>query len=141
MRRRGLLLVPFALLAARTAFAHSYKLGPIEIGHPWAQPSVTEAAAAFMALSNTGRSADRLTGGATPAASEVLLRGEDGSPIDYFDLPAHRPLALRPGGRHIALRGLKGPLALGDSFALTLRFERAGEIAVSVMVEAGPEAE
>lgn len=139
MRRRGLLLVPFALLLARPALAHSYKLGPIEIGHPWARPSATEAAAVFMALSNTGKSTDRLTGGATPIAREVLLRAENGAPLEYLDLPPHRPLALRPGRKYIALLGLKAPLALDDSFPLTLRFERAGDIAVTVMVEAGPE--
>src|SRR6185437_15961253 len=51
----------------------------------------------------------------------------------------HRPVALRPGGKYIGLRGLKGPLALEDSFAVTLRFANAGEIAVTVMVEDGPD--
>ncbi len=141
MRRRALLLAPFSLLLARAASAHSYKLGPIEIGHPWARPSATGAAAVFLALSNTGSSSDRLTGGTTLIAREVLLRDEDGSSLEYLDLPPHRPLALRPGRKYIALLGLKGPLALGDSFPLSLRFERAGEIAVTVTVEAGPDEE
>ena len=139
MRRRLLLLAPFSLALARAASAHSYKLGPIEIGHPWARPSVTGKAAVFVALSNTGRTSDRLTGGTTPVAKEVLLRAEDGSPLEYLDLPPHRPLALRPGRKYIALLGIKAPLALDESFPLTLRFERAGEVAITVMVEAGPE--
>lgn len=139
MRRRALLLAPLGLLLTRPARAHSYSVGSIEIGHPWARPSATEAAAVFMALSNTGRSTDRLTGGTTPVAREVLLRAEDGSPLEYLDLPPHRPLALRPGRKYIALLGIKAPLALDESFPLTLRFERAGEVAITVMVEAGPE--
>ncbi len=95
----------------------------------------------FVALSNTERNTDRLVGGATPIAKEVLLRAEDGSPLEYLELLPHHPLALRPGRKYIALRGLKGPLALGDSFPLTLRFDRAGEVTITVMVEDGPEEE
>ena len=141
MQRRILLAAPLALLAARVASAHSYQLGAIEIGHPWARPSGTEAAAVFVALSNTGRSNERLVGGATPIARELLLRAEDGAPLDSLELLPRHPVALRPGRKYIALRGLKRPLALDDSFPLTLRFDRAGEITITVMVEAGPEEE
>jgi copper(I)-binding protein len=141
MRRRILLAAPLALAAARAAGAHSYQLGAIEIGHPWARPSVTEAAAVFLALSNTGRRSERLVGGVTPIAREVLLRAEDGAPLEYLELLPHHPLALRPGRKYIALIGLKGPLALDETFPLTLRFDRAGEVTVTVMVEAGPEGE
>jgi copper(I)-binding protein len=139
MRRRTVLLTPISLVLARTASAHSYKLGPIEIGHPWARPSVTGRAAVFLALANTGNTTDRLTGGDTPIAHEVLLRAEDGTPLEYLDLLPHHPLALRPGRKYIALLGLAGPLALEDSFPLTLRFETAGAITVIVTVEDGPD--
>jgi periplasmic copper chaperone A len=141
MHRRILLAVPLALAAARAASAHSYRLGAIEIGHPWARPSGIEAAAVFVALSNTGRTSERLVGGATPIARDVLLRAEDGAPLEYLELPPHHPLALRPGRKYIALIGLKRPLALDESFPLTLRFDRAGDVTVTVMVEAGPEGE
>ena len=141
MRRRALLLAAAGLLLPRRALAHSYKLGPIEIGHPWARPSVTGKAAVFVALSNTGAAPDQLTGGETPIAQEVLLRAEDGSPLESLDLLPHRPLALRPGRKYIALLGLTKPLALDESFPLTLRFAHAGAITVTVMVEAGPEEE
>jgi hypothetical protein len=140
MLRRRLLLSPLLLLLPlRTAAAHSYRLGPIEIGHPWSRPSVTGAAAVFGAFSNTGRATERLLGGRTAIADAVILRDQDGSPLEYLELLPHRPVALRPGGKYIGLRGLKGPLALEDSFALTLRFANAGEIAVTVMVEDGPD--
>jgi periplasmic copper chaperone A len=139
MRRRLLLLAPLSLALVRAASAHSFKLGAIEIGHPWARPSVTGKAAVFVALSNTGRTSDRLTGGSTPIAKEVLLRAEDGSPLEYLDLLPHHPIALRPGRKYIALLGLTGFLSLEDSFPLTLRFENAGEITVTVVVEDGPD--
>jgi periplasmic copper chaperone A len=139
MRRRLLLLAPPSFALVRAASAHSYKQGPIEIGHPWARPSVTGKAAVFVALSNTGRTSDRLTGGTTTVANEVLLRAEDGSPLEYLDLLPHHPIALRPGRKYIALLGLTGFLSLEDSFPLTLRFENAGEITITVVVEDGPE--
>ena len=139
MLRRALLLAPALLLLARLASAHSYKLGVIEIGHPWARPSVTGKAAVFLALANTGYDTDRLTGASTPIAREVFLRAADGSTMEELDLPPHRPVALRPGGKYIALLGLPGPLALDDNFPLTLRFAGAGEITVTVRVEDAPE--
>jgi periplasmic copper chaperone A len=139
MHRRLLLLAPLSLALVRAASAHSYKLGPIEIGHPWARPSVTGKAAIFVALNNTGRTSDRLTGGSTPVAKEVILRAEDGSPLEYLDLMPHHPIALRPGRKYIALLGLNGFLSLEDSFPLTLSFENAGNITVTVLVEDGPD--
>jgi copper(I)-binding protein len=138
MHRRLLLLAPLLLLAKR-ARAHSYALGAIEIGHPWARPSATGKAAVFLAMNNTGNELERLTGGSTPIADEVALRAADGSPLEEMDLLPHRPVPLRPGGRYIALLGLKSPLALDDSFPLSLRFAPAGEITVTVRVEDWPE--
>ena len=139
MRRRALLLVPPSLVLAAQARAHSYKLGPIEIGHPWARPSVTGKAAVFVALNNTGTETDRLIGGTTRVAKEVILRAADGGPLEEMDLAPNRPLALRPGGKYIALLGLVGPLALDDRFTLTLRFAKAGAIELTVQVEDAPE--
>jgi hypothetical protein len=44
-------------------------------------------------------------------------------------------LALQPGGYHVMLGDLKRPLQAGDSFPLTLVFEKAGSIEVNVVVE------
>jgi hypothetical protein len=139
MYRRSVLLAPLSLLLARAALAHSYKLGAIEIGHPWARPSVTGKAAVFLALANNGGNTDRLVGGSTPAASSVILRAANGDALEELDLLPHRPVPLRPGGKYIALLGLKTPLALDDTFPLTLRFAGAGEITVTVRVEDAPE--
>ncbi len=135
MHRRILLLIPVALLLGSSVRAHSYRLGPIEIGHPWARPSATGKSAVFLALSNTGRDTERLVGGSTPISRDVILRAADGSSLEELDLAPHRPVPLRPGGRYIALLGLAAPLALDDSFPLTLRFAAAGETTVTVTVE------
>ncbi len=139
MKRRWLLLTPLSLAVAQGTRAGPAKLAAIAITHPWAAPSVTEAAALFLGLRNDGPRADRLIAGATPIADRVIFRAEDGSPLDYFDLLPGRPVDLRPGRRYIALRDLRAPLALDDTFPITLRFAEVGSITVTAVVEAGPE--
>lgn len=141
MNRRSLLLAPLTLLlalGASRARAHSYKLGAIEIGHPWAEPSTGDVAAVFMALANMGDKPDRLVGAATSIADAVLFQDYGNRPIDAFDLPPKRPMALRPGGRRVVLQGVKHRLAAGDDFPLTLRFANAGQITIMVMVQQEP---
>jgi copper(I)-binding protein len=137
MDRRALLLMPLSLVLARSAAAQSFRLDAITVAHPWAKPSVDEAAALFLQLVNDGPRPDRLLGGAAPIAEKVILRARDGSAVDYFDLLPKRPVSLRPGRRYIALRGLNRPLALDDTFPLTLTFAEAGDLTVTVVVEAG----
>jgi copper(I)-binding protein len=141
MNRRALLLAPLALCCARPAAADSttFTLGSISITHPWAPPAVTDAAALFMHIVNNGASHDRLIAASTPIAGTVIFRTHDGTPLEYYDLWPKRPVELGPGRRYIALRDLKGPLALDDTFPVTLRFATAGEIIVTAIVEAGPE--
>ena len=63
-------------------------------------------------------------------------------PLAGLDIPAGQSVTLKPGGEHIMLMGLNGPLHEGQSFPLTLTFEKAGTREVSVAVEkpgaAGP---
>jgi len=139
MLRRRLLLVPLVLAWAGGAHGESTGIANIEIEHPWAKPSVSEAAAMFMGLRNDGPRADRLIGGSTAIAEKVILRELDGSPLEYMDLLPRRPVLLRPGRRYIALRGLKRLLAIDDTFRMTLRFAEAGSVEITVKVEEGPE--
>jgi periplasmic copper chaperone A len=141
MDRRIFLVTPLALVAARIARAETVRLGSIIISHPWCPPSVKEAAAMFMELHNEGPRPDRLIAASTPVAGTMILRSRDGVALDYYDLLPKRPVSLRPGRRYIALRDLKGPLALDDTFPVTLRFAEAGSVTVTATVEAGPEDE
>lgn len=139
MKRRVLLLAPLALSFARATQAKPFVLGAITIIHPWVPPAVTEAAALFMRMSNEGPVPDRLIAASTPVAGAVIFRAHDGMPLQYYDLLPKRPVDLAPGRRYIALRDLKGPLALDDTFPVTLRFEHAGNVTVTAIVAAGPE--
>ena len=151
---------PFALLAAALraaslalaivatgAFAHGATVGDIEIGHPYATPSLpgtTNGAAYFAMLENTGNAADRLLRAATPVAARVELHtmAVDAQGVmrmrelDGIALAPHEKIRMRPGmGMHLMLIGLKEPLIQGQSVPLTLRFERAGELQVMLAVQ------
>lgn len=55
-------------------------------------------------------------------------------PMESVDIPAGEDVVFEPGGKHVMLMGLAKPLAKGDSFELTLTFEKAGDITITVPV-------
>jgi|SRR5579859_4552507 len=136
MRRLLLTLLLSSLGAA--ALAHSYLLGSIEIGHPWARPTSADAGAVYVVLAVKGDAADTLSAAETPIAQRVEVRNAAGEAVHGIQIAPKHPVVLRPGKPYLALIGLKQPLKLGDSFPLTLRFDVAGEITVTVMVETTP---
>jgi hypothetical protein len=100
--------------------------------------------AVYMTLDNTSASADRLTGGSSDVADKVQIHEmsvvngvmqmrqlADGLPV-----PAGGSVVLKPGSYHVMLIGLKKPLTAGETFPLTLTFAKAGNISVTVAVQA-----
>ena len=129
------------------AQAHGASAGDISIGHPFATPTPAgmHAGGAYIAtLENRGKQADRLLRAATPVAGRVELHtmALDASGVmrmrEQADipLPPGAVLKMRPGqGYHLMLMELKQPLKEGDTFPLTLEFERAGKVEVKVYVQ------
>jgi len=52
--------------------------------------------------------------------------------VQQIDVPAGSSVQLKPGGYHVMLIDLAKPLAVGDTFELTLTFENAGTRTVNV---------
>lgn len=138
MHRRALLIGLLSFAPATAAHAHSYVLGSVEIGHPWARPTDAQLGAAYSVLAIKGDAADTLSAAETPIAQRVELRNAAGEALRGIEVAPKQPVVLRPGKAYLALVGLKQPLKLGESFPLTLRFDVAGEITVTVMVENVP---
>jgi copper(I)-binding protein len=137
------LTAALALAIAATAQAHSFKLGAIDIGHPYARATVAvqPTGGAFLTLTNNGAD-DRLLSASADVAKSVELHSMsmEGDVmrmrrLDAVDVPAGKTVELKPGASHIMLVGLKAPLKQGDKFPLTLKFEKAGEVTVTVNVE------
>ena len=65
------------LLLAGSCFAsaHSYKLGSLEIGHPWARatPPTAPTGGGFLSITNKGTASDRLLSASSPAAGAVQV--------------------------------------------------------------------
>jgi copper(I)-binding protein len=144
---RPLFLV-FALLLGSIgiASAHDYKLGALEIGHPWARatPPTAPSGAGYLSVKNTGTAPDRLMTVSSPAAQtvqvhEMKMEGnvmrmrELASPLE---IKPGETATLAPGGLHLMMMGLKGPLKQGEKVPLTLTFEKAGKIDIELHIEA-----
>jgi periplasmic copper chaperone A len=95
-----------------------------------------------ISIRNNGDLDDRLLGGSTPVARcvgvrrVILSRGRrETSPFpEGIVIPAGAMITLEPGKSHLALFGLQTDLVQGETFPLTLRFERAGEVTVCARV-------
>jgi copper(I)-binding protein len=138
----------FVANIAFTAFAHDFKVGNMVIDHPYATPTLvgqSTGAVYFRNLRNRGTEADRLLSAQTSAAARVALhrmqmQGEvmRMNAVQAIEIPAKSDMRMGHAsteGYHLMLEELKAPLKDGDSFALTLRFEKAGERTVQVHVQ------
>ncbi|HEY7551154.1 MAG TPA: copper chaperone PCu(A)C [Hyphomicrobiaceae bacterium] len=135
MRRCLPILLSAAVLAAPAA-AHSHKKNGLEIVHPWTQASAKDATSArvFMTVRDAGGGSDRLVSASTPSAEKVELN-EAGRGRAAFVVRTGEELSLHGDGPCLVLVGLKRQLAAYDDFKMTLVFEKAGRIAIDVMVE------
>lgn len=120
----------------------SLALADAAISDPYARATPPNArnGAAYATISSA--EGDRLLSAATDAAKMVQIhdtRMEDGvakmREIEGgLEIPAGHTVSLAPGGKHIMLMGLAGPLEEGAEITLTLTFEKAGEIEVTAPV-------
>jgi copper(I)-binding protein len=50
--------------------------------------------------------------------------------VDSIEIPAGETVMLKPGGYHVMLLELAGPIEEGETFPVTLEFEQAGTVQV-----------
>jgi periplasmic copper chaperone A len=132
-----------AICIAVISSVYAQTSSPIEINHAWARATAASAAngAVYLTITNHGTANDRLTGASTAVASKAELhitRNENGvmkmRPLADVPVKAGGSAQFKPDGMHIMLLGLKHPLKAGDSFPLTLTFDKAGAIETMVKV-------
>jgi copper(I)-binding protein len=145
---RFCILVAATLAFATSAAASDFVQGDLHIMSPWSRPlpAVSVNGAAYMTLMNKGSVPDTLISISTPAAKKAELHKhtmEGGlmrmRPAGAIEIAPGASAVLQPGGLHIMLMELTQPLVEGNSFPLTLNFERAGSVEVKVMIS-DPEA-
>jgi hypothetical protein len=115
----------------------------VAVSDPWVRGTVAaqKATGAFMEL----RSKDDafLVSAASPVAAtveihEMVLEHDimKMRPIPRLDLPAGKPVALKPGGYHVMLMDLRQPLRKGESVPITLKVEGKDKSIRTVEVQA-----
>ena len=146
--RIGIVVFTLMLLFAFSPplWAHEFKLGDLEIGHPWSRetPEGAKVATGYMVIKNHGAAADRLVSITSPIAGkaevhEMAVNSEGVMtmrPVEGgVDIPAGGEVALKPGAFHIMFMDLKQPPKAGVKFPGTLTFEKAGTVDVEFAVE------
>lgn len=125
------------------AAAQTLDHNTIVVDHPWARatPGGAKIGAVYLTLINTGSSSDSLLSATTPIADKVQFHStteENGvsrmREMRSVDVAPGASVTFGPGGMHIMVVGLKQPLTEGQTFTLTLNFEKAGQEEVTVPV-------
>ena len=132
-----------AMLAAM-GVSPSLADGPkLVVERPWARATIfmSRPAAAYLTIVNRGEAPDRLMEVTSPIAGHVMLHAttmKDGimqmSHVPGLSIGPGESVSLKPGERHLMLMDLRQPLRKGQRFAMTLRFEKAGDVAITVPI-------
>ena len=121
--------------------------GSLFVDGAWVRASIGDSrvSAAYLSIANRGESADRLVGVAAERAGHAMIHWSvvvDGVTkmrhVDAVEIPPGGSIRLEPGGLHVMLMGVSSRLDAGERISLTLVFERAGEVELSVPVRSSP---
>jgi periplasmic copper chaperone A len=145
-----LIMIRFAIIAALAVFmagpaqAQDITAGSLRISAPWirATPKGASVGGGYMTIANSGNVGDRLVGGTSDVSKrlEIHEMSMEGSvmkmrPVRGLDIKPGQTVELKPGGYHVMFVGLKQPLEQGQHVKATLRFEKAGDVAVNFTVK------
>lgn len=147
--RLGIVVLALAMLfaMAQSLWAHEFKVGDLEIVHPWsrATPEGAAVAAGYLTVKNHGSTPDRLVSatGEIAGMTQVHEMAVDDKGVmtmkelaGGLEIPAGGEVTLKPGSNHIMFMKLKQPAKEGQSFKGTLTFEKAGTVDVEYAVDA-----
>ena len=132
-------------LAGLPAQAGDATAGDLVITQGWsrATPGGAKIAGGFLTIENKGAAPDRLVSGSADIVGKVEIHEmamNNGvmtmRPLDKgLVIEPGKTVKLAPGGYHLMLMDLKQPLKQGDKVPLTLEFEKAGKVALSLDVQ------
>ena len=118
--------------------------GALRIENAWTRqtPPGARAGGGYVTITNTGEEVDRLIGGSAPFAERFELHemsvADGGMRMKEIEgglaIGPGETVVLEPGGAHLMFLGLTEPPVAGSKVAVTLRFERAGEVTLDAWV-------
>jgi periplasmic copper chaperone A len=134
-----------ASLFAAPACAQEVKAGDLVITQAWsrATPSGAKIAGGYLTIENKGTAPDKLVGGSGDIAGRVEVHEmamNNGvmtmRPLDKgLIIEPGKTVKLAPGGYHLMIMDLKSPFKQGDKVPVTLEFEKAGKVTLSLDVQ------
>lgn len=136
--------IAFAAAAGLLAFGIATAAQAVELKDAWARASAgpARAGAAFMTIVNTGTEDDRVVAASAPVSvvTELHTHIKEGEvmrmrQVPDIAVPAGETVMLQPGGLHVMFMQLAEPLKEGDTFPVTLTFEKAGDKTIEVTVK------
>lgn len=119
------------LIPSLVALGFSMTAGAqVAIKDPWVRATVAQQTATGAFMQITAPTDSKLVDARSPAAGIVEIHEmklENNvmkmRAVTALELPAGKAVELKPGGYHVMLMDLKGPVKEGDSVPLTLVFE------------------
>lgn len=138
----ALFLVSLVVAPAR---AQEVKAGDLVVTQGWsrATPNGAKIGTGYFTVENKGATPDRLVGVSADVAgkAEVHEMAMDNGVMKMRALEGGlaidpgKTVKLAPGGYHLMLFDLKSPLKQGDKLPITLEFEKAGKVQLTLDVE------
>jgi periplasmic copper chaperone A len=135
-----------ACLFAAPSRAEDVKAGDLVISQAWsrATPNGAKIGGGYLTIANKGSAPDRLVGVSADVAGKIEVHEmamNDGvmkmRPLDKgLAIEPGKTVKLAPGGYHLMMMDLKTPLKQGDKVPVTLEFEKAGKVQVTLDVQA-----
>jgi hypothetical protein len=134
-----------AIVLAAPVRADDVKAGDLVITQAWsrATPSGAKVAGGYLTIENKGTAPDRLIGVSAEIAgkADVHEMAMDNGVMKMRQLDKGlaidpgKTVKLAPGGYHLMLQELKGPFKEGEKVPVTLQFEKAGKVNVTLDVQ------
>jgi copper(I)-binding protein len=132
-------------VAVSPAIAEDVKAGDLVITQGWsrATPGGAKTGGGFLTIENKGSAPDKLVGASADVAGKVEVHEmtmNDGvmkmRPLEGgLSIEPGKTVKLAPGGYHLMMMELKSPLKQGEKLPITLQFEKAGRVTVTLEVE------
>lgn len=129
---------------------HALTLAAVTVTGAWSRPAI-ESAVVYATLRNAGNAPVALVRVRSRAGSSAELHRSAAmhgdtmggaamaamgmAPLDRLVIPPHGTAALKPGGDHVMVLGLRHPLAAGAAFPVTFAFSDGRTVTVRVPVE------
>lgn len=137
-------LAMLSCFLAVPACAEEIRAGDLVITQAWsrATPGGAKIGGGYLTIENKGSAPDRLIGGSAEVAANVRVHEMTMNngvmtmrPLEKgLTIEPGKTVRLAPGGYHLMLSDLKRPLKQGDQLPVTLEFERAGKVQLSLDV-------